>query len=621
MDKKDDKQFCLLKKLHCCDSLDSVLDILVDEINALNTFSYGICLPDTENKNLLMVRLKEKEEIRELQENIIKNFKFSLDQNHPFTDAYLNKKELYLTLKDVEEYSENLKNNFEKWGFQYIVCLPIHDSVETVGLVALNYQEDFNKEEIKSFYEYLSLFINPLRNALELNHLKTREEEINNFYVKNERILQIAEHINNLNSLDTVYHTIINEFIEIFHFDTGMIFLKSEDRLIPAFSWSNTHSRHDMSDVFQKASEYIQSVNGYDLTSMDSYVTYFFLSNTHNFIYNLSDVVSNFPLPEKDATIISLLKNIKSRLLIPIRKNGIPIGMVNLISLEKCVELTPPDFKIIESLCSFIGTAIENSKLYTLIENQKKSLEEKERIISEDLNMAKRIQQNVISSDYKRINDLDFFIRYQPQTEIGGDIYEITEIKPGYYRIFIADATGHGIQASLTTMIIKNEYDMVKLKDDQPSAILTRLNESFYNKYFHLTVFFTCAVIDIDKNQNKIIFSSAGHPDQYLITAKDLKVLPSCGKMIGIFENTQYQFMELDFKNDDKLFLFTDGIYETFNPAGDEFGDEHLKEIIKNCSTQKINEIGNTVLNEVTAFMGNKNFDDDVTIIGIALSG
>ena len=145
MDKKDDKQFYLLKKLLCCNSLDAVLDILVDEINALNTFSYGICLPDTENKNLLMVRLKEKKEIRELQENIIKNFKFSLDQNHPFTDAYLNKKELYLTLKDVEEYSENLKNNFEKWGFQYIVCLPIHDSVETVGLVALNYQEDFKK--------------------------------------------------------------------------------------------------------------------------------------------------------------------------------------------------------------------------------------------------------------------------------------------------------------------------------------------------------------------------------------------------------------------------------------------------------------------------------------------
>ena len=89
-------------------------------------------------------------------------------------------------------------------------------------------------------------------------------------------------------------------------------------------------------------------------------------------------------------------------------------------------------------------------------------LQRKDVIISDDLRKAREIQQSVIAFNAKDLEGIDIGVHFRPMIEVGGDIFDIYRRGEGQYRLFLADATGHGVQAALVTMLIKGEYDKIK---------------------------------------------------------------------------------------------------------------------------------------------------------------
>lgn len=241
----------------------------------------------------------------------------------------------------------------------------------------------------------------------------------------------------------------------------------------------------------------------------------------------------------------------------------------------------------------------------------------KDKAISDDLKMAKRIQRSLMSSDIKKIKELQFSVHFQPMMEVGGDIYDVIEIKPKLYRIFIADATGHGIQAALTTMLLKSEYDKIRYFDLCPNELLEIFNNTFFENYYNLNVFFTCFIIDIDLKNEKIVYSSAGHPEQYLIVEKDIHTLKAGGKMIGLAENMKYELISADFKKGNRIILFTDGIFEEFSENKEEFGPERFKLVVYEHRLKPLDEIITSIVKDVDKWIGHATVNDDITIIGI----
>ena len=104
------------------------------------------------------------------------------------------------------------------------------------------------------------------------------------------------------------------------------------------------------------------------------------------------------------------------------------------------------------------------------------ALEQRERLITNDLEQAQRFQQLILPR--APVSDrLRFSVFYRPAELVGGDVYDIYERQPGCFRVFLADATGHGVQAALRTMLLKAEYD--RLKDGStPEQTLVALNAS-----------------------------------------------------------------------------------------------------------------------------------------------
>ena len=117
--------------------------------------------------------------------------------------------------------------------------------------------------------------------------------------------------------------------------------------------------------------------------------------------------------------------------------------------------------------------------------------------IKRDLVLAKKIQDSILPKNLSDITHLNISTFYSPMDEVGGDFFDITQLHEGQIRIFLADATGHGIQGALITMAIKSEYESLKMNIPDPKDLLEFLNNEFLRKFHSINAFFSCILPDL----------------------------------------------------------------------------------------------------------------------------
>lgn len=238
-------------------------------------------------------------------------------------------------------------------------------------------------------------------------------------------------------------------------------------------------------------------------------------------------------------------------------------------------------------------------------------------IIHSDLNTAKSIQKNLLPKNLDQDEELDISVRYLPLSEVGGDIYDVHRLRNDTIRIFLADATGHGVQAALMTMSIHSEYLSIKDYILPPGRILTILNTRYFRRYSHLNSFFSCFVLDIDLKEGVISYSSAGHPDQILFHSDRQIRLKSTGKIIGVLENVEYETREEEFDPADRVCLFSDGVHEMINSDSKEFGEDKFFAIADELKTLPPSDFLDNIIRRVFAFLETAPQQDDITLISV----
>ncbi|TGJ99510.1 ammonium transporter [Leptospira semungkisensis] len=238
-------------------------------------------------------------------------------------------------------------------------------------------------------------------------------------------------------------------------------------------------------------------------------------------------------------------------------------------------------------------------------------------LIQSDLSTARKIQSGIISQEDKTSGELEIVVRYLPLNEVGGDFFDIMELRPGLTRVFLADATGHGVQAALLTMAIKAIYESLKRGIYSVTEILFHLNNEFLHTFKNLNQFFTCIVIDIDTNLNLVRYSSAGHIPQYILQGKEIHTLEKTGRIMGVIPNTKYTSSEMEFTQDSKIILFTDGLIEQWNSSKIEFGEQRAEALIRNLGDTSMKEGIDTILRELDEFLAGAPKQDDISLLGI----
>lgn len=248
-------------------------------------------------------------------------------------------------------------------------------------------------------------------------------------------------------------------------------------------------------------------------------------------------------------------------------------------------------------------------------------LSQKDNEMSEDLKIAREIQEKLLKPKEPSFKGLDVHVEYLPKIAIGGDVFDIYETGAGQFRVFLGDSMGHGFQAALTALLIRSEYERIKNKKLPPDKVIQDLRDEFFAKYDHVTEFFTCIVIDLDFKKNKLRYASASQPIQYLIQDGKLHLLEPTGMFASILSPKPYKSKELAFKKGDALLLFTDGLFDELNEEKKSIGEKKLEEFLTNYyNIRKNPPIRDTigyVLTEISYHLYGNDQNDDITVIGI----
>lgn len=238
--------------------------------------------------------------------------------------------------------------------------------------------------------------------------------------------------------------------------------------------------------------------------------------------------------------------------------------------------------------------------------------------IRRDLTLARKIQTATLPDLSRLDSTVETFSVFKPMSEVGGDIFDVHQVRSDLLRIFIADATGHGIQAALISMAILGQYGNVRDWDLPPDAILAALNSGFMRSYNFWDSFFTAGVLDIDLKRGSLVYAGGGHPYPVLMNGEgESQFIKANGFPLGLRESSEYKSVELEFPLGSTAYFFTDGVFEEFNAAHEEFGVRRVLEILSREIEKPLHEGMNLVLHGMQKFQGNIPRSDDLTFIGV----
>nr|WP_244279912.1 SpoIIE family protein phosphatase [Leptospira brenneri] len=261
-----------------------------------------------------------------------------------------------------------------------------------------------------------------------------------------------------------------------------------------------------------------------------------------------------------------------------------------------------------------------NERLETRVKDKTEELQGKLDQIGKDMRLAKSIIQSVT-----KIPDLEPYLKvdilYKPIAEVGGDIFFIKRIQDFYYRFFLGDATGHGLQAALYSMMIQSEFERVSAVAMRPNDLLFYMNQHFYDKNADLQIYFPAMVMDFDFHQKILRYAGGGVQNQIHIK-KDgsTSLFENTGPIIGILEHYRYGVFESKVESGDRIFLFTDGIFEELNESDGVQAWGALLEVIQNTTNLPFAEVVPSIKTMLFERMNKSQWKDDSTLIFIEIT-
>lgn len=248
-------------------------------------------------------------------------------------------------------------------------------------------------------------------------------------------------------------------------------------------------------------------------------------------------------------------------------------------------------------------------------------------VFKNEMDLAKKIQQSMIPSKTPTVEGFDIVAWYKPMESIGGDFYDFQR-KGDYLGFIIADVSGHGVPAALIVSTFKTAFwfqEQMMPKPafwfqehsfPKPEVLLSNMNKILKGKSGNEFVTACYGYIDIKRKILKV--GNAGHSDLLVYRKKDTKIfnLNPEGAALCIFKNPEYESIEFQLEKGDRIFLYTDGVFEARNENEEEFGESRLSKMLMDNIELPALEFGNLILDTVINWSrGKEQLEDDLAVI------
>jgi catechol 2,3-dioxygenase-like lactoylglutathione lyase family enzyme len=241
---------------------------------------------------------------------------------------------------------------------------------------------------------------------------------------------------------------------------------------------------------------------------------------------------------------------------------------------------------------------------------------ERERRIAQELEFAKQVQMRLFPQRLPTVTGLDFAGVCVQARSVGGDYYDFLDLGDGRLAFLLADIAGKGMAAALLMANLQaNMRGQIVSALDSPDRLLSSVNRLLFENTApsaYATLFFGV----FDNRNCQLLWANCGHLPGLIFRANgSLEYLEATSTVIGLFETWSGSLRESNLGPGDTLVLYTDGVTESPNADGDEFGEEGLIKAVRLHAGKDASAMAQGIVDHVQAFSATEQFDDITLIV------
>jgi serine phosphatase RsbU (regulator of sigma subunit) len=246
---------------------------------------------------------------------------------------------------------------------------------------------------------------------------------------------------------------------------------------------------------------------------------------------------------------------------------------------------------------------------------------EQERRAAQELEFAKQVQARLFPQSLPQLKSLDYAGLCIQARQVGGDYYDFLNLGPQRLGLVLGDISGKGMAAALLMANLQaNLRSQYATAWDEPKQFLQSVNRLFYQNTIesaYATLFFA----EYEDKGDRLRYANCGHYSGLLFRAAgQLERLDSTGTVLGVFDEWDCDFHETRIQQGDTLVLYTDGVTESFDGYGREFGEDRLVDTLRPNLSLPTERLLASVVDEVQAFSPHEQHDD-ITLIAAKCTG
>jgi sigma-B regulation protein RsbU (phosphoserine phosphatase) len=298
---------------------------------------------------------------------------------------------------------------------------------------------------------------------------------------------------------------------------------------------------------------------------------------------------------------------VHSLLCVPMILKGNMTGLLGVFNKKSPLGFTTDDQRLLAIISSQSAQVIENARLA-----------EKEKALShmqEELRLAYEIQTNLLPKEAPLLAGYDIAGKSIPAKEVGGDYFDFLTPEANHLAFCLGDVSGKGLPAALLMANLQAAVRGQAMAGTSLTSCLERAN----NLLFHntspekfATLFFGC----LDAASHTLHYCNAGHIHPFLIKSNGKnRRLETDGMVLGCLDGIQFAQKETGLEKGDTLIVFSDGISEAINKAGEEFGENQLASLASSSSGLSATALIDKIFAAVNDHARNQPQMDDMTMV------
>jgi len=309
----------------------------------------------------------------------------------------------------------------------------------------------------------------------------------------------------------------------------------------------------------------------------------------------------------------------------------IDIQMPGRTGLEVAAALEPPRPSVIfctaydkyavdafeHHAVDYLLKPLNRKRLAVAVERVRETVGRRRRLDAE-LQDASATQARLLPQGVPRLDTLDFAGRCRPAREIGGDYYDFLALGSGKLGLAVGDVSGKGLfagllvaklQATVQSIAPRTGRCLGDLVGEVNRLMAVNLASNRYATFFYG---------EYDDRSRELSYVNAGHPPALLVRAGNpdrIETLPANGTVVGLLRDATYRPDSVTLRPGDLLAVYSDGVTEAADAAGEEFGEERLIGALRQYREGPAAVALEHVLAAVDGFRGDVPPADDLTLV------